>query len=73
MVWDIALFDAVVSVGAIAWFGADLRMRSASVGPVGIHRAMPAFGISKLTVATASSCKRKDAVFKIEVINEPLL
>lgn len=42
---DIALFDAVVSVGAIAWFGADLWMRSARVGPVGVHRAVPAFGI----------------------------
>lgn len=45
VVMDIALFDAVVSVGAIAWFGADLWMRSARVGPVGVYRAVPAFGI----------------------------
>jgi len=33
---------------------------------------MPVFGIQELTVATASSGKRKDAVFEIEVINEAL-
>ena len=48
-------------------------MSTASVRPIGIHRAMPFFGIQELTVAAASSGQRKNTVFEIEVVNQPRL
>ena len=59
------------AVGTKARFGAYLRMFSTGLWPQFIDRATPALGIQEVTVPRAFPCNRENAVFEIEMLNEP--
>lgn len=50
-----------------------LRMEPTGVGTFLIHRAAPGYSIQIMAIATGASGEREDAVFEIEMLNQPRL
>jgi hypothetical protein len=46
-------------------------MQAAGVGPFVVHRAASGLGIQKLAIATGATRQAEDAVFEVEVLDQP--
>lgn len=55
------------------WTWPNLRMKPTGVGAFLVHRAAPGHSIQIVAVATGTPGEREDAVFKIEMFNQPRL
>ena len=49
----------------------DLGMQATSVRPQRVHRAAAGARIQKLAITTGAPSQREDAVFEVEVLNQP--